>query len=86
MADPKVARVGWWCWGSCQEHHQRCHGGPDRRRSEGDQVGARRRNGIIKKADTVMTSGTKVDSPLSPEDLVHMVDVSVALKYGADLT
>jgi hypothetical protein len=36
--------------------------------------------------DTVAASGTKVDSPLSPEDLIQLVDVSVASKYGADLT
>jgi hypothetical protein len=34
----------------------------------------------------VAASGTKVDSPLSPEDLIQLVDVSVASKYGADLT
>jgi hypothetical protein len=44
------------------------------------------RNDIIKKADTTMTSSTKVNAPLSPEDLVHMVDMSVVSKYGADLT
>jgi hypothetical protein len=33
----------------------------------------------------MMTSGAKVDSPLSPKDLVHMVDVSVPSKYGVDL-
>lgn len=32
------------------------------------------------------TSGTKVNSHLSLEDLVHMVDVSVANKYEAGLT
>jgi hypothetical protein len=30
--------------------------------------------------------GAKVDSPLSPEELVQLVDVSVMSKYGADLT
>jgi hypothetical protein len=44
------------------------------------------RNGVIKKFDTASASGVKVDSPLSHEDHVHMVDVSVASKYGADLT
>jgi hypothetical protein len=43
-------------------------------------------NDIIKKADTTMTSSTKVNAQLSPEDLVHMVDMSVVSKYGADLT
>jgi hypothetical protein len=40
----------------------------------------------MKKADMVAASGTKVDYPLSPEDLVQLVDVSVASKYGGDLT
>jgi hypothetical protein len=44
------------------------------------------RHGIVKKADTAAASRTKVDSPLSPEDLVQLVDVSVASKYGVDLT
>jgi hypothetical protein len=44
------------------------------------------RNGIVKKVDTTATSGAKVDFPLSPEDLVHMVGMSVASKYGVDLT
>jgi shikimate kinase len=43
------------------------------------------RNGVIKKTDTTSASGTKVNSALSPEDLAHMVDVSVASKYGDDL-
>jgi hypothetical protein len=38
---------------------------------------------VIKKAEMTTTSGTKVSLPLSPEDLVHLVDVSVASKYGA---
>jgi hypothetical protein len=42
--------------------------------------------GIIKKADTTSASGAKVNSALNPEDLAHMVDVSVASKYGNDLT
>jgi hypothetical protein len=42
-------------------------------------------NVIIKKEDTT-AAGTKVDLPLSPEDLIQLVDVSVASKYGADLT
>jgi hypothetical protein len=44
------------------------------------------RNGVIKKADTAATTDAKVSAQLSPEDLVHMVDVSVASKYGVDLT
>jgi hypothetical protein len=44
------------------------------------------RNGVIKKVDNAAASGTKVDVSLSPEDLVQLVDVSVASKYGADLT
>jgi hypothetical protein len=41
---------------------------------------------FIKKVDTTAASGTKVDYPLSPKDLVQLVDVSVASKYGTDLT
>jgi hypothetical protein len=41
---------------------------------------------VIKKSDTVAVSSAKVNSHLSFEDLVHMVDESVASKYGADLT
>jgi hypothetical protein len=44
------------------------------------------RNRVIKKADIVAASGTKVDASLSPEDLVQLVDVSVTSKYRADLT
>jgi hypothetical protein len=44
------------------------------------------RNGVIKKADMTSVSTAKVTSNLSPKDLVHMVDVSIASKYGADLT
>jgi hypothetical protein len=43
-------------------------------------------NEVIKKADTVAASTPKVNSSLSPEDLAQLVDVSVASKYGADLT
>jgi hypothetical protein len=43
-------------------------------------------HGIVKKADTTAASGTKMDSPLSLEDLVQLVDVSAASKYGAELT
>jgi hypothetical protein len=41
---------------------------------------------VIKKADTAAASRVKVNSALSPEDLAHMVDMSVASKYGDDLT
>jgi hypothetical protein len=44
------------------------------------------RNGVIKKANKATASGTKVNSALHPEDLAHMVDASVASKYGDDLT
>jgi hypothetical protein len=44
------------------------------------------KNTIIKKGDTTDAFGTKVNSSWSLEDLVHMVDVSVASKYGVDLT
>jgi hypothetical protein len=40
-------------------------------------------NGVIKKAVTMAASASKVNAQLSPEDLV---DVSVASKYGVDLT
>jgi hypothetical protein len=43
-------------------------------------------NDVVKKLDTVAASSAKVNSHLSPEELRHMVDVSVASKYGADLT
>jgi hypothetical protein len=42
-------------------------------------------NGIIKKTDTATAFGSKVNSHLSLEDLAHMVDMSVASKYGDDL-
>jgi hypothetical protein len=42
-------------------------------------------SGVIKKADTASVSGAKVNSALNPVDLVHMVDVSVASKYGDNL-
>jgi hypothetical protein len=35
---------------------------------------------------TTMTTTPPVTSNLTPEDLVKLVDVSVASKYGADLT
>jgi hypothetical protein len=42
------------------------------------------RHGVVKKVDTIAAS--KVNSSLSPKDLVQLVNVSVASKYGADLT
>jgi hypothetical protein len=46
----------------------------------------RTHNGVVKKLDMMATSSTKVNSHLNQEYLGHMVDVSVASKYGADLT
>jgi hypothetical protein len=43
-------------------------------------------HGVFKKADTAVVSGTKVNYPLSPDGLVQLVDVSIASKYGTDLT
>jgi hypothetical protein len=43
-------------------------------------------NGVVKKVDMVAVTSTQVNAQLSPEDLVHLVDVSVASKYSADLT
>jgi hypothetical protein len=43
-------------------------------------------NEVVKKANTATASGAKVSTSLGLEDLVHMVDVSVASKYGVDLT
>jgi hypothetical protein len=42
------------------------------------------RSGVVKKGDTVKAS-TPVNSPFTLEELVHMIDVSVNSKYGADL-
>jgi hypothetical protein len=42
------------------------------------------RSGVGKKGDTVKAS-TPVNSPFTLEELVHMIDVSVNSKYGADL-
>jgi hypothetical protein len=40
----------------------------------------------VQKADTVKASSSKVNfASLTLEDLVHLVDVSVASKYGTDL-
>jgi hypothetical protein len=44
------------------------------------------RSGVVKKTDTATMPGAKVNSSLNPEDLVHMVAVLVASKYGDDLT
>jgi hypothetical protein len=41
-------------------------------------------SGVIKKGDT-MKASTLVNSPFTLEELVHMIDVSVSSKYGADL-
>jgi hypothetical protein len=35
------------------------------------------RNDVVKKVEVVSATNTKVMFPLSPKDLVHMVDVSV---------
>jgi hypothetical protein len=43
-------------------------------------------NGVVKKVDTTTASGSKLDTSLSPEDLVRLVDVSVPNKYRADIT
>jgi hypothetical protein len=43
-------------------------------------------NGVVKKADTAETAGAKVNALLSTVDLINMVDLSVASKYGANLT
>jgi hypothetical protein len=40
----------------------------------------------VQKADTDMASSSKVNSSsLTPEELVHLVNVSVASKYGSNL-
>jgi hypothetical protein len=36
------------------------------------------RNSVVKEAETASATNTKVTFPLSPKDLVHMVDVSMA--------
>jgi hypothetical protein len=41
---------------------------------------------VIKKSDTAAVSSAKLTSHLRLEDLVHMVDESMASRYGADLT
>jgi hypothetical protein len=42
------------------------------------------RSGVVKKDDTARAS-LPVSSPFTLEELVHMIDVSVSRKYGADL-
>jgi hypothetical protein len=42
------------------------------------------RGGVVKKGDTVKAS-SPVNSPFTLEELVHMIDVSINSKYGADL-
>lgn len=44
------------------------------------------RNGVVKKADTTAVTDAKVNAQLNPKELIHMVDVSIASKYGANLT
>jgi hypothetical protein len=36
------------------------------------------RNSVVKEVETASATNTKVTFPLSPKDLVHMVDVSMA--------
>jgi uncharacterized protein YicC (UPF0701 family) len=40
--------------------------------------------GVVKKGDTIKAS-TPVNAPFTLEEFVHMIDVSVSSKYGADL-
>jgi hypothetical protein len=43
-------------------------------------------NGVVQKANIAKASSSKVNpSTLSPEDIVHLVGVSVSSKYGMDL-
>jgi hypothetical protein len=42
------------------------------------------RSGVVKKGDTIKAS-SPINSPFTLEELVHMIDVSVNSKYGADL-
>jgi hypothetical protein len=42
------------------------------------------RHGVMKKGDTVKAS-ILVNSPFTLEELVHLIDVSINSKYGADL-
>jgi hypothetical protein len=44
------------------------------------------RNKVMQKADTARASSSKINPPShTPEELVHLVDIFVASKYGADL-
>jgi hypothetical protein len=44
------------------------------------------RGGVMQKVDTIKASSSKVNSSsFTPEELVHLADVSVASKYGANL-
>jgi hypothetical protein len=44
------------------------------------------RGGVVQKADTSKAASSKVNSSFpTPEELVHLVDVSITSKYGADL-
>jgi hypothetical protein len=44
------------------------------------------KGGVVQRADTAKASLSKVNSStLMPEELVHLVDVFVATKYGGDL-
>jgi hypothetical protein len=42
------------------------------------------RSGMVKKGDTTKAS-VPINSPFTLEELVHMIDVSINSKYGADL-
>jgi hypothetical protein len=44
------------------------------------------KNGVIKQTVGASTSGKKVSSSVTCEELAHMIDTSVASKYGADVT
>ena len=44
------------------------------------------RGGVVMKEDTASVSATKVKAPvLTPEEVAHFVDISIAGKYGNDL-
>jgi hypothetical protein len=43
-------------------------------------------NGVIKQTVGASTFGKKVSSSITCEELAHMIDTSVASKYGADVT
>jgi hypothetical protein len=42
------------------------------------------RNGVVKRGNTAKASAP-VNSPITLEKCVHMIDISVSSKYGADL-